>query len=271
MVPGNAREIRGLFVVGGLVFLVVTIGFVMGMDWATTLWPWPDGRLSYIFIASITAAIAAPMLWIGLTQEFGAARGGAVNLGITAGGMTVYLFLRYGREADVQLLISAVAAALFTVINVGIFRWSSQQSIRDRRAMPRPVRASFGLFTIVLLVVGALLVMQVPVIFPWPLMPGSSVMFGCVFLGAASYFALALRSPWWHCAKGQLIGFLAYDLILIGPYLAHFGAVSSSHRLSLIVYVAVLVYSGTLAVYYLFVDERTRSWLVEPTQAPNRS
>lgn len=271
MNPKDTSVIRALFVIGGLVFLVLTVGFFLQMGWATALWPWPVGRLSYIFISSIAAAIAAPMIWIGLTEEFGAARGGAVNLGITAGGTAVYLFLLYGREGGVQLLISAVAAAVFLAINVGIFRWSSRLPIRDRRAMPRLVKASFGLFTAVLLVAGGLLVLQAPVIFPWPLRPESSVIFGCIFLGAASYFAIALRSPGWHSARGQLMGFLAYDLILIGPYLAHFETVQPAHRLSLIVYVAVLVYSGALAVYYLFVNGATRSWRVETTRGSIRS
>jgi len=259
----DSRTVSALFVFGGLIFLVVTVGFFLQMAWATALWPWPDGRLSYIFISSITAAIAAPMIWIGLTQEFGAARGGAVNLGITAGGMAGYLLLLYGRIGEPELLISAMAAAVFLVANVVIFRWSSQQPIRDQRAVPRLVRASFGGFTAILLAVGSLLVLQAPVVFPWPLQPASSVMFGCIFLGAASYFAISLRSPWWHSARGQLIGFLAYDLVLIGPYLAHFDSVHPAHRLSLILYVAVLVYSGALAAYYLFVNAGTRSWRVE--------
>ena len=258
----DSRSVSILFVFGGLIFLVVTVGFFLQMGWATTLWPWPVGRLSYIFISSITAAIAAPMIWIGLTQEFRAARGGAVNLGITAGGMAVYLFLLYGREGEPELLISAMAAAVFLVANVVIFRWSSRQPIRDQRGVPRLVTVSFGGFTAVLLVVGSLLVVQAPVVFPWPLQPESSVMFGCIFLGAASYFAISLRSPWWHGARGQLIGFLAYDLVLIGPFLAHFDTVQSAHRLSLILYVAVLVYSGALAGYYLFVNGRTRSWRI---------
>jgi hypothetical protein len=263
MKTSDSGVIGALFVVGGVAFSVVTVGFFLRVGWATALWPWPDGRLSYVFISSIAAAIAAPMTWIGLTGEFGAARGGAVNLGITAAGMAVYLSVLYGRDGGVQLLLSAVAAAFFLAINVGILVWSRRQPIRDRRTMPRPVRASFGVFTAVLLLVSGLLVLQAPVVFPWPLRPESSVMFGLIFLGAASYFVVALRSPRWHSAKGQLIGFLAYDLVLIGPFLAHFGTVEPAHRLSLILYVGVLVYSGALAVYYLFVNVETRSWQVE--------
>ncbi|MFW6096422.1 MAG: hypothetical protein ACOC9Z_00010 [Chloroflexota bacterium] len=263
MKTSDSGLIRALFVAGGMVFLLLTAGFFLQMGWATALWPWPVGRLSYIFISSITAAIAAPMIWIGLTREFGAARGGAVNLSITATGAAVYLFILYRREGEIQLLLSALASAFFLAVNVGIFLWSIRHPIRDRRAMPGLVRASFGLFTVVLLLVAGLLVLQAPVVFPWPLQPESSVIFGFIFLGAASYFAIALPSPWWHSARGQLIGFLAYDLILIGPFLAHFGTVEPAHRLSLILYVAVLAYSGALAVYYLFLNEETRPWQVE--------
>lgn len=263
MKTSDSGAIRALFIVGGIVFLVITAGFFLRMNWATALWPWPDGRLSYIFLSSIAAAIAAPMIWIGLTREFGAARGGAVNLGITAAGAAVYFFILYGRERELQLLISALAATFFLAVNVGIFSWSTRQPIRDRRSMPGLVRASFAFFAVVLLLVAGLLLFQAPVVFPWPLRPESSVIFGLIFLGAASYFAVALRSPQWHSARGQLIGFLAYDLILIGPFLAHFGAVDPAHRLSLILYVAVLVYSGTIAVYYLFVNAETRPWQIE--------
>lgn len=263
MNTNRSSAIRVLFVVGGIIFLVITAGFFWQMEWATALWPWPDGRLSYIFLASIAAAIAGPMLWIGLTGEFGAARGGAVNLGITAGGTAVYFFILYARDGELQLLISALVAVFFLAVNVGIFVWSSRQPIRDRREMPGLVRASFGLFTVVLLLVSGMLLWQAPVIFPWPLRPESSVIFGFIFLGAASYFAVALRSPWWHSARGQLIGFLAYDLVLIGPYLAHFSNVDPAHRLSLIIYVAVLLYSGAIAVYYLFVNDETRPLPIE--------
>lgn len=128
--------------------------------------------------------------------------------------------------------------------------------------MPKLVRASFALFMLVLVPVSGLLILQAPVVFPWPLRPEASVVFGLIFLGAASYFAVALRSPRWHSAKGQLIGFLAYDLVLIGPFLSHFGAVAPDHRLSLILYVAVLAYSGAIAVFFLFVNAETRPWAI---------
>ena len=258
----SRQALRALFVLVGIVFLITTAGFFFRLSWATSLWPWTDGRLSYIFLSSITAAIAAPIIWIGLTGEFGAARGGAVNLGIVALGTSVYLFVLYGREGESQLLVSAIATTFFIALNIGIFIWSNQQAIQDDRPIPRLVTISFGVFSAVLLLVSALLVFRAPVVFPWPLRPESSMIFGLIFLGAASYFLIAMVSSQWHSAKGQLIGFLAYDLVLIGPFLAHLKTVDPAHRLSLVLYLAVLTYSGAIAIYYLFIDERTRSWTI---------
>ena len=95
-------------------------------------------------------------------------------------------------------------------------------------------------------------------IFPWQLGAETSVMFGLVFLGAATYFVYGALDPHWGNAVGQLAGFLAYDLVLLAPFLEHFGTARGGSLVSLIIYVAFLVYSGALASYYLFASNATR-------------
>ena len=56
------------------------------------------------------------------------------------------------------------------------------------------------------------------------------------------------------------IAFLAYDLVLIPPYLALFPTVEPEHLTSLRIYMVVLFYSTALAVYYLFINKATRGW-----------
>ena len=73
------------------------------------------------------------------------------------------------------------------------------------------------------------------------------------FWGMAGVFR-----PKWTNATGQLLAFLAYDLVLIAPFLKHFATVNPAHRPSLVVYTAVLIYSGVLAAYYLFVHTSIR-------------
>ena len=145
------------------------------------------------------------------------------------------------------------------VVSLATFLWSRRFELRDPRPTPRLVRVSFGIFVVSLILAGSALVIQVPV-FPWKLDPKSSVMFGCIFLGDAFYFLYGLIYPHWHNALGQLLSFLAYDLVLIFPFLLLFKTVKPEFTLSLAVYVAVLLYSAALAVYYLFINQRTRIW-----------
>ena len=111
-----------------------------------------------------------------------------------------------------------------------------------------------------LLVVGLLLVFQVKGIMPWPLKPSTSSIVGWIFVGDSLYFFHGLRTRRWHDACAQLWSFLAYDLVLLQPLIAHFARVPDELRLNLIIYVAVLISSALLAIWFLFVDRRTRGF-----------
>jgi hypothetical protein len=86
------------------------------------------------------------------------------------------------------------------------------------------------------------------------------VLFGWIFLGASLYFIYGVARPVWHNARGQLMGFLAYDLVLILPFLVLLGDVKPEFMLSLVIYLVVIVYSGALAIYYLLISKETRTW-----------
>jgi hypothetical protein len=90
------------------------------------------------------------------------------------------------------------------------------------------------------------------------------VIYGFMFLGAAVYFAYALLRPSWANSGGQLAGFLAYDLVLIVPFIAHFGRVEAQLLPNLIIYMVVIVSSALLSFYYLFVNKETRVSLSRP-------
>lgn len=247
------------FIALGIVFVILTVGFFFQMEWATSLWMWADGRLTFIFIASIMAALALPVFWMGFSGEWGAAAGGGINLLIQAGGIALFMAqLAAGGQQNLWLYVGVFA--VFTVANLGIFLWSRRFPIQDTRPTPRPVYYSFVVFVILLTIVSISLLLKVPTIFPWQLKPETSVIIGWVFAGTAVYFSYPFLFRGWHNARGQLLGFLAYDLILIVPFLGHLNTVLPEHRLSLTIYIAVLVYSGVLAVYYLFIHKPTRSW-----------
>jgi hypothetical protein len=242
----------------GVGMVILTIGFYFQMPWATSLWMWEDGRLTYIFIASITAAVAAPMFWIGWAKEWGAAAGGGINLLIQAAGIALFLLQLTLLENQGVYWGHILMFAAFAAANVVIFLRSRTLPYRDERPIPAPVRYSFVVFVILLAIAAVALLTKTPNIFPWTLKPETSVVIGWVFAGTVIYFSYPFLRSGWSNAVGQLLGFLAYDLILIVPFLGHFGSVAPENRLSLIVYTGVLIYSGSLAVYYLFVNKATR-------------
>lgn len=222
-------------------------GFFAQTPWATSLWPWTGSRLSFIFIASILAASALPVIWIGWSGEFAAVTGGALNLCVSYAAMGAFAFDRHAhdpsRRAALLFASACVVAALASLL---LMVWARRLPFRDQRPTPQVVRASFAIFFLVLLAVGGALVAQRQV-FPWRLDGEQAALYGFVFLGAACYFLYGLLRPVWGNAQGQLLGFLAYDLVLIVPFWQHLGRVDPALRLNLMVYLAVLVYSGVLA------------------------
>jgi hypothetical protein len=243
----------------GVLLLILAAGYVIRAPWATALWPWQDSRLSYIFLGAIIAAIAAALIWIGIAREWGALAAGALNLAVTAGGMAWFLFRLSNSVGQQHLRGYAVAAAVFVPLNIALLLWSRSHPIRDPRSTPLFVRVSFGLFVAALLIAGIALLLRMPNVMPWPLKPDSSIMFGWIFIGDAFYFLYALLYPRWHNARAQLWSFLAYDVILLPPLLEFTSTVRPERAISLIIYLAVLVYSAAVAVYYLLLNRQTRA------------
>ena len=252
----NMKSLRYLALLAGLVILILGFGFIFRVPFALRLWPWEDGRYSYLFVGSILAAVTAAMLWIGWTGELGALPAGSLNIFVIALAASVYFF-SLAAQGRPGMSLFGLISALMALAGAAAFLWSRRIPLADSRPTPGLVRVSFGIFAAALLLAGGALILRQP-IFPWDLSPDSSVVFGCIFLGDAFYFLHGLIRPRWGNAAGQLLSFLAYDLVLIVPFILLFDTVKPDRMVSLIVYIAVLAYSGGLAVYYLFVNLQTR-------------
>jgi len=253
-----APHVRSVLVASGVLALILAVGFYLQQSWATGIWPWPTSRLSNIFIASILAASGVPVLWIALSGETAAITAGAIDFGLMYLGMTAFSFAVYTDSGREPILIYAVLCAALAAFCIVIALRTRKVPFRDKRPLPIGVFASFVVFVVLLTLLGTLMVLHKANVFPWPLHPQQSVLYGWIFLGAACYFLYALLKPSWSNAQGQLLGFLAYDLVLIVPFIKHFATVRADLRINLIVYTSVLVYSGLLAIYYLFVNPATR-------------
>jgi hypothetical protein len=212
--------------------------------------------LSLIFIGSIFCAAAASTLWCLLIGENGSFAGVFLDYIVIFAPLAIYLFLiTNGNGAITSLAVALLIGLLFGIFGL---LWSLRFPIQDPRPQPMLVRVTFIIFVIVLILVGGALALQVPNILPWRVTPEGSVIYGWMFLGAASYFIYAVLRPSWMNSGGQLAGFLAYDLVLIIPFINHFAQVSPQQLPSLIIYTTVVALSGLLAIYYLFINEETR-------------
>jgi len=273
------RVVRIGSVLAAVGWFVLAAGLYVRADWATVLWPWPDVRMSFIFLASIAAAIGAPVLWFGLSGELAGIAGGGLDLAIAGGGISGYLLLRVVRDGERDLRLAAGFFALFALGNLALFWWSRAIPVRDPRPMPPFVRGTFVVFALTLLAVGSALALQVDHIFPWDLSPRSSTVFGWVFLGASAYFLYGVVRPRWVFAVGTLWGFLAYDLVLFSPYIALLtkdadsaagfdpygygvttGGGNGVNESSLTIYLIVLSASTLLAIWALGLRRETRVW-----------
>jgi hypothetical protein len=239
-----------LFVLAiGLLF--VGFGFWSVAGWAIAIWPWPDGPLSYLFIASIVLAEGATVAWTAATLDLNAARGGAIGFAAMNGGIAGYMLWLYSQRHEPLLLGWAAVCGVLALSSILLF-WIGGNVPRPERRPPPPfVRHSFLVFALALFIATAMLLVRAPVVFPWPLRPESSTMFGCLFIASAVYFFDGWLRPSIANAYGQLIGFLVYDIILIPPYLRHWEVAKGGFRVSLIIYLIVLGWSAALAIWFL--------------------
>ncbi len=253
---------RVFFLSAGVIFALVGVGWLFEMPWAEALWPfaWGGYRMGWVFLTSVAWAIAAPLIWIGLTGSLAAVAPGALNLAVFFGGMGGYLTQLATRPEDGMNGGWAVAFFICAAAMVAMFVITWRIPVKNARRTPLAVRVAFAVAAVILIAAGLALLAEYPTVFPWPTKSAGFISYGWVFLGASLYFIYAVINPKWELAAGQLLGFLAYDIVLLPPYLALFGSVKPGHEPSLFVYTAVLIVSSVLAIYYLFVNQTTCLW-----------
>lgn len=241
------------FLGAGLLNAIWAVGFALRLPSIVQFWPWQDTRLSHIFIGSVCGAFAAGALWTWWRRNWGAARPSLAGLSVLF--LLTGLYLAYRASAADPLPVGP-HAAVFLVSGVGaaLLFFLVGPNVSAGKQLPRLVRLSCTVFAVVLLLTGIGLIARYANIFPWPLSPESSTVFGCFFLGLAAVYALTARSGGVPEGIVVMLGFLVYDLILLPPLLGHFAAVAPERMPSLVIYVAVLGYSAVIALYLLLAE-----------------
>jgi hypothetical protein len=250
--------LKALFFATGLAAAVLAAGYVMQHPLALASWPWADGRLSNIFVGSILAAVALPLLWIGWSGQFAAAAGGFLHLGVMLGGAASVLYMLAVAQGGGRLMAWATGAAAAALASFALARWAHRLPPRDRRPITRPMRVWFVLYMLILVPGGVALLLHLPGVMPWPLKPESSSVYGWIFLSAVCSFVYPLLRPQVEYVYMGLLGFLAYDLVLLPPFVRHFGAVPPAFHTTLVVYTAALALTAAISLWYLLISPHTR-------------
>jgi hypothetical protein len=259
MMKLSIRNVRLLMTVVAISQIALAALFFTQQPVINSFWPFQyTSDLSFIFMASIALAAAASTLWCIVEREEAGFVGIALDYLLLFTPMVVLGLQVYSRSPRSSALNLVVAAGLTLLFGLWLLLWSRRLPFRDQQPTPRPVRFAFGFFVIALFIVGGAMILRTPNILPWTVSQEVALFYGWFFLGAAVYFIYGLVRPVWGNAGGQLAGFLAYDLVLIVPFLQHLSDVRPEHRVGLYIYIAVVVGSGLLAAYYLFINPSTR-------------
>jgi len=106
---------------------------------------------------------------------------------------------------------------------VTLFRRYHPVPLRDAQPMTGLLKMLFVIFIGLLWLVATMLFLRVGNVFPWDLVPRTSSLVGAMFFGASAPFAYALYRNSWVMAGGAILGFLAYDVGLVIPYVKMIG------------------------------------------------
>jgi hypothetical protein len=255
------RYFRNLLLIISIFQGFFAAAYLLQLPFAVQMWPFPDTTpMTFIFVSSIFAAAVASTFWAVLSKEYATLAGIALDYLTIFAPMAIFSFQVGSTTGSDALMAFGVSCAIGAIFGLGLFVWSQRIPVRDPRPQPHPVRWSFMFFTVALVLAGGALVLKTPNILPWTLTPELSVVCGWIFLGAATYFAYSLYRPSWANTAGQLAGFLAYDVILIVPFLQRLPTIAPQFQFGLYFYTVVVTYSGLLAIYYLFISPATRIW-----------
>src|ERR671918_567027 len=122
--PESANLVRLGLIGAGLAWLVLAAGFFGGGVGARSLGRWPAPRLSFVFLASIVAAIGLPALWIGLSGELRAIEAGALDLAVTYAGMVAYVIALAGDPGQPALGAYVATFAALGLLSLGAYLWA---------------------------------------------------------------------------------------------------------------------------------------------------
>ncbi len=237
------------------------------------MWPWEGEAMTYRFAAAYLFAFAGSLLWIAISREMAGLKGISLTVIVNAFGMSVFLAIYSVRHQTTELIPNLVG--MIAILGCGLYSigWSSKIAPIQTNPTPKTVRDSMVVFPLILMIASIRLILQSSNVFPWDPQPQWSTIIGLCLMGSVFYFGFGAIDGRWVHAGGQFAGFLAYDLVLIPPYLrmlnADDGVVTASasgftsyasnvNDGPLYIFLTAIGISLVMSVWYLFLDRRTR-------------
>jgi hypothetical protein len=209
-------------------------------------------------VGSWLAGAAAPLVWIAVTGDLRAIKGGALGGLVAFAGSAALLGTRAAAPGLERFRPFAVLFAVGALAALAVFIWNRRQPPARAEESPAVIRWTFLLFAAILLPVGLALVWNTQGIFPMRLAPDTARLYGWFFLGSCAYYFFGFLRPSPLNSTGHMLSFLVYDALLIPPFAAYWPVVPAEFRLSLGLYLTVLIASAVFCAYFLIVDPRTR-------------
>ena len=99
-----SRALRILLVLLAAADFILAIGFHESMAWATAAWPWTHQPLDYALLSAFLFAGTATVLWIAVTEEWGALVGALIDVGLFNAGLAAWLWIRFADAGDSAIL-----------------------------------------------------------------------------------------------------------------------------------------------------------------------
>jgi hypothetical protein len=250
---------KALSLLTGVFILVFSLGLFFGLPTFRQLWIWPESpHLGLAFAGSWLAGVAAPLIWIGINGQLRAIQAGTLGGVVAFGGGSVLLWSAHNQSDNERFLYFAIVFSLIALCAFVGLLWSSRLHTNGDKETPLTIRWTFLVFATILLPVGAGMALNTQGIFPAQLSPVMTRLYGWFFLGSFVYFSYGFLKPTWLNTSGHMLSFLVYDLLLIPVFLRYWPQVPDEFRLSLTVYLIILIASALFCIYYLFFNRRTR-------------
>jgi len=243
---------RIVFLAYGVFFVSVAAVLYVGSAFASDIWPWQEVRLCTFFLGALLAAYGAGCLTVAACGEWTAAVGGSTALAVAFTSFSSQVAFVELSGVPTELVIpAAILGGLGLVAAINLAVIAKAKPVLERA--PNSLLIVFRVMAVCIFAVGIALLSGVHGLLPWALSPQTRLLVGCVLIGfSANYAVTALRGSW-AGAQVVLVGLLTYDAMMLMPLLRHFADVAPEYRLTLVINVAVVLLTASLAIYYLFL------------------